>query len=158
MRKLIQAYKVFALVEILLLTYILFYLGVYTFKGTSDYIAIGVTIILFIVPIIIGLKIISFTAKNVRVPDTLLYTGHIFNFIKLIPFLLLIIGQTYFFSLAINRLSPFNEIGVIFYLLFFATFLFIIVSIITFITYFGISKRNRMYCDDIVRSIDSIGN
>jgi len=154
MRKLIQAYKVFALIEILLLTYILLFLGVYTFKGMSDYILVGLTIILFIVPIIIGFKIISLTSNNIRVPDTLLYVGHIFNYIKLLPFLLLTIGLFYFFSLLIDRVSFFDEIG----LILIAAILFIFVSIATFIAYFGIAKKNRSDSSDIVRSINNHDN
>ncbi len=156
MNRLIQAFKVIAAIELLLLAYVLLTLVIYIFKETTDYIGMFVILILFLAPIVIGLKVISFTKKNARATDTLLYTGHIFNFIKLFPFLLIVVGQFYFFSTTIDHVSIFNERGLMYYTLLLATFLLIITSTMTFITYFGIAKENIKNFKKIIQSIDKL--
>src|SRR4051812_29862326 len=125
MKRLIRAFKVLAAIELLLLAYVLLTLIIYIFKGTTNYIAVVLIAIFFLAPITIGLKIISFTEKNTKATGTMIIIGHIFNILKLIPFLLIVVGQFYFFSTTIDHISIFNERGIMYYTLLLSTFFLI---------------------------------
>lgn len=153
MKRLIQTYRTFSLVELSLLTYVLFNLAVLIFKNLSDYLELGIAFILFLTATIFGWKILSLTNKKIKASETFIIIGHIFNFIKLIPLGLITWGQIYFLLILINQDNILIENAVVYYLLLFASFLLPFVSLLTFILYFGIAKENSKTIKNIIQSL-----
>lgn len=156
MKRLIQTYKPFSIIELSLLIYVLFNLGLLILKTTSDYFDLATAFILFLIPIIFSWKILSFTNRKIKVSDIFIYLGHIFNFIKLIPLALIVWGQLYFLFILIDQKNILPEKVVTYYLLIFASLLLPFASLFTFILYFGIAKENNKAIKNIIQSIGEI--
>src|SRR4051812_20543983 len=96
MNKLIQSYKVFSIIEISLLIYVLYNMALIGSGKTSEYVELGEAFILIIIPLIFGWRILWLTTKGIRASETFIIIGHISNFIKLMPLGLLVWEQIYF--------------------------------------------------------------
>jgi len=156
LKNLIKAYKALSIIEIFLLTGVLVHVAVFIAKSHSQYLDLIFVFIVFLVPVFISWKTLSLTSKNQKANETLLIIGHIFNFIKAITLLAVFFGGICFFIETNQSISVYNEKGSWYYLFFLFFLLFVIVSTLTFITCFGISKSNPKMINTIIHSIDNL--
>lgn len=152
-KKLIHTYKAFSITEILLLISVLLHIAFILGERGSQYLDLIAAFIVFLVPTVISWKILSLTNKNVKSYETLVIIGHIFNFIKILILLILLLGGLLFFTGTNQHITIYNERGVRYYLFFLSLLLFIIVSLLTFVAYFGIAKDNNRKTNSIIQSI-----
>jgi len=156
MKKLIQIYNALSIIEIVLLCNVLLHIAFIIAKRPSQYFDLIFVFILFLIPIVISWKVLLLTNKSSKVSETLVIIGHIFNIIKILVLLLLILGGLYFFMGTSDFITIENEKGVWYYLFFFSFFLFIIVSLLTFISYYAISRDNGNRINNIIKTIGNL--
>jgi hypothetical protein len=153
LKKLIKIFNALSIIEIALMLNILLHIAFVIAKNSSQYFDLILVLIFFITPIAISWKIILLTAKSIKASETLLIIGHIFNVIKILTLLILIFGGLYFFIETNHYVAFNNEKGIHYYLFFLSSLLFIPVSLLTFISYFAISKNNKKDTNNIIHSI-----
>jgi hypothetical protein len=142
MKKLIQEYKTLSIIEIALLCNILLHIIFIIVKRPSQYFDLIFFFIVFLAPIAISWKVISLKNNDSKASETLIIMGHISNIIKFLALLVLTFGGLYFFAGTNHFMTIENEKGAWYYLFFLSFFLFILVSLLTFISFFAISKAN----------------
>jgi hypothetical protein len=158
LKKLIKIFNALSIIEITLLLNVLLHIAFVIVKNSSQYFELILASIFFITPIVISWKIISLTGKSIKANETLLIVGHIFNTIKMLVLLVLIFSGLFFFTETNHYVPVNNEKGIHYYLFFLTFLIFIIVSLLTFISYFTISRDNKKEMGNVIQSIGDLKN
>ena len=154
MKKWDQIFRAFSTLEFPLFCYLLFTAESNTKKQADELLFEGfIILIFFIAPTIIGWKISSYTHQSIKVTKTLEITAIISILIKGLIVLVHLLAGLYFFFNTYDLVRANNSLGHHYYSFYILFFLFIPLTIFTFISFFKLIPENKRRSKQIVESI-----